>query len=121
MTEKPLSPGIPDKIEPSTHAASFGEAVKLKDNAHDQGAQLFQEVQEYSLEELEAESAKVRRIIDWNIMPIVSFCLSSDGGDHELILKLLQICITYTIQFLDKLSLNYASAYSFKEDLVLSG
>lgn len=32
-----------------------------------------------------------------------------------------QICITYTLQFLDKLSLNYASAYSLKEDLDLGG
>lgn len=33
----------------------------------------------------------------------------------------MQICITYTIQFLDKLSLNYASAYSLIPDLGLQG
>lgn len=33
----------------------------------------------------------------------------------------LQICITYTIQFLDKLSLNYASAYTLLPDLGLQG
>jgi MFS family permease len=32
-----------------------------------------------------------------------------------------QICITYTIQFLDKLSLNYANAYTLTPDLGLSG
>ena len=32
-----------------------------------------------------------------------------------------QICITYTIQFLDKLSLNYASAYTLIPDLGLEG
>jgi MFS family permease len=33
----------------------------------------------------------------------------------------LQICITYTIQFLDKLSLNYANAYTLTPDLSLYG
>ena len=28
------------------------------------------------------------------------------------------LCITYTLQFLDKLSLNYAAAYTLKEDLL---
>lgn len=32
-----------------------------------------------------------------------------------------QICITYTIQFLDKLSLNYANAYTLTPDLGLQG
>ena len=31
------------------------------------------------------------------------------------------LCITYTLQFLDKLSLNYAAAYTLKEDLNLYG
>ncbi|KAF2003978.1 MFS general substrate transporter [Amniculicola lignicola CBS 123094] len=34
---------------------------------------------------------------------------------------LVEICITYTIQFLDKLSLNYASAYTLIPDLGLEG
>jgi MFS family permease len=33
----------------------------------------------------------------------------------------MQVCITYTIQFLDKLSLNYASAYTLIPDLSLTG
>jgi hypothetical protein len=61
-------------VTPEPRPSSIGgEALKLSDNAHDQGAQLFQEVQEYTAEKLEAESAKVRRLIDWHIMPIVSF------------------------------------------------
>ncbi|KAF2803334.1 allantoin permease [Mytilinidion resinicola] len=67
----------------------------------DIGADLYLEVQQYSREELEAERKVVLRKIDWVIMPI--------------------ICVTYTIQFLDKLSLNYASAYSLLEDLDLVG
>ncbi|KAF2113930.1 allantoin permease [Lophiotrema nucula] len=67
----------------------------------DIGAELYLEVRQYSREELEAERKVVLRKIDWVIMPM--------------------ICITYTIQFLDKLSLNYASAYSLIPDLGLQG
>jgi hypothetical protein len=52
-----------------------GETLKFHQDIHDQGAGLFQEVQEYSTEELEAESEKVRSLIDWHIMPIVSLGL----------------------------------------------
>ena len=69
-----------EKSEPiNPEARTSGEVVghnlkhKLDNNVHDQGAALFQEVQEYSPEELEAESAKVRSLIDWHIMPIVYF------------------------------------------------
>lgn len=74
---------------------------KVPVESHDIGGGLFAEVQQHSAEEFEAESDAVLRLIDWRIMPI--------------------ICITYMIQFLDKLSLNYASAYSLKEDLGLAG
>lgn len=62
----------PDSIAPEPNAPNLAETFKL-DAVHDQGAALFQEVQEYSPEELEAESANVRRLIDWHIMPIVSY------------------------------------------------
>ncbi|KAI9744427.1 MAG: hypothetical protein M1818_001956 [Claussenomyces sp. TS43310] len=68
---------------------------------HDIGKALFAEVLQYSPEELDVESRKVLRLLDWHIMPV--------------------ICVTYTIQFLDKLSLNYASAYTLKADLHLEG
>ncbi|KAL5114366.1 hypothetical protein ACEQ8H_007756 [Pleosporales sp. CAS-2024a] len=67
----------------------------------DIGADLYLEVRQYSREELDAERKLVLRKIDWVIMPM--------------------ICITYTIQFLDKLSLNYANAYSLTPDLGLQG
>ena len=70
--EKSHPPDSPDGITPDPHATSIGDTTKLVDNAHDQGAQLFQEVQEYTSEELEAESTRVRRLIDWHIMPIAS-------------------------------------------------
>ncbi|EKG15082.1 Major facilitator superfamily [Macrophomina phaseolina MS6] len=77
------------------------EAAVTSKHIQDIGAELYQEVQQYSKEELEAERKKVLRKIDRVILPI--------------------ICVTYTLQFLDKLSLNYASAYSLKEDLGLGG
>lgn len=113
------SPESPDEIPQPVHGAAIVDDSSLKHDAHaqDLGAGLFHEVQGYSLEELEAESAKVRRLIDWHIMPIVGRRLIG----RERVLTVNQICITYTIQFLDKLSLNYASAYSLKEDLGLTG
>lgn len=72
---------------------------QIKDTSHIIGLDLFEKAQEFNDSELisEAEYAKLRRKIDYNILPI--------------------LCITYTLQFLDKLSLNYAAAYSFREDL----
>ncbi|KAL4818520.1 major facilitator superfamily domain-containing protein [Aspergillus spinulosporus] len=67
----------------------------------DIGAQLFAEADQISAEELEREGAEVRKILDRRVMPI--------------------IYLTYCIQFLDKLSLNYASAYTLIPDLGLEG
>ncbi|CAI6340734.1 unnamed protein product [Periconia digitata] len=77
------------------------ENLEAEKQIRDIGADLYLEVQQYSREELEAESKIVLRKIDRVIMPI--------------------ICMTYCIQFLDKLSLNYASAYSLIPDLGLEG
>lgn len=38
---------------------------------HDIGADLYLEAEQLSSEELESEGAKVLRIIDWRIMPMV--------------------------------------------------
>ena len=39
---------------------------------HDIGANLYLEAEQLTAEELETEGAKVLRIIDWRIMPMVS-------------------------------------------------
>ncbi|KAF2019797.1 allantoin permease [Aaosphaeria arxii CBS 175.79] len=75
--------------------------IAAEKQMRDIGADLYLEVQQYSREELDAERKIVLRKLDWVIMPM--------------------ICMTYTIQFLDKLSLNYASAYSLIPDLGLQG
>ncbi|KAL3494793.1 major facilitator superfamily domain-containing protein [Aspergillus germanicus] len=67
----------------------------------DIGAQLFVEGEEITPEELEIEGAEVRKILDKRILPM--------------------LYLTYCIQFLDKLSLNYASAYTLIPDLGLEG
>ncbi|KAF2656466.1 MFS general substrate transporter [Lophiostoma macrostomum CBS 122681] len=90
------------EIEPAGAPPSIDEAqIAAEKQMRDIGAELYLEVQQYTREELEAESKLVLRKIDWVIMPM--------------------ICITYTIQFLDKLSLNYASAYTLIPDLGLEG
>lgn len=38
----------------------------------DIGEDLFREIDDYTSEELEAERVRVRKLIDWRIMPIVS-------------------------------------------------
>ncbi|CAR26037.1 ZYRO0B00264p [Zygosaccharomyces rouxii] len=65
------------------------------------GAELFEELSETELNAEDAGYAKIRRKIDIWLLPV--------------------LCITYMLQFLDKLSLNYASSYSLKEDLKLTG
>ncbi|KAK5698370.1 hypothetical protein LTR17_023705 [Elasticomyces elasticus] len=76
-------------------------ASKENDGIRDVNADLFHEIGEYSHEELEAERVTVRKKLDMIIMPL--------------------ICVTYCLQFLDKLSLNYAAAYTFIPDLGLEG
>ncbi|KAL4787473.1 major facilitator superfamily domain-containing protein [Aspergillus varians] len=67
----------------------------------DIGAQLFAEIDQITPEELEREGPEVLKILDRRLMPI--------------------LYLTYCIQFLDKLSLNYASAYTLIPDLGLEG
>ncbi|KAF2742129.1 allantoin permease [Sporormia fimetaria CBS 119925] len=95
MEEK--KPDISPARDPSMDEAQ----IAAKKQMQDIGADLYLEVKQYSREELEAERKAVLRKIDWVIMPM--------------------ICITYTIQFLDKLSLNYANAYTLTPDLGLEG
>lgn len=54
------------------------------------GFELYEKAQELSFEEEEAIRKKVVWKVDMRIVPL--------------------LCITYTLQFLDKLSLNYAAA-----------
>ncbi|SCV04668.1 LAMI_0H17964g1_1 [Lachancea mirantina] len=68
---------------------------------HVVGAELFEEVLNAQIDTSDKEYAPIRRKIDMWLLPI--------------------LCVTYMLQFLDKLSLNYASAYSMKEDLGLKG
>ncbi|KAF9884834.1 hypothetical protein FE257_001177 [Aspergillus nanangensis] len=67
----------------------------------DIGADLYAEVGQLTPEELEREGAEVRKLLDWRILPV--------------------LYLTYVMQYLDKLSLNYASAYSLIPDLGLEG
>lgn len=48
-------------------ATDFGLPV-----SKDIGEDLFREIDDYTPEELEAERIRVRKLIDWRVMPIVS-------------------------------------------------
>ncbi|KAL2845740.1 major facilitator superfamily domain-containing protein [Aspergillus pseudoustus] len=96
---------MPDIKEVKVEAQNEANMEKNNDlgtgNIQDIGAQLFVEGEEITPEELEIEGAEVRKILDKRIMPM--------------------LYLTYCIQFLDKLSLNYASAYTLIPDLGLEG
>jgi MFS family permease len=110
--------GIAPVRSPSIDEGHMAAEKQMRDI----GAELYLEVRQYSREELDAERKIVLRKIDWVIMPIVRFShppfLIPDGKANT---NKPQICITYTIQFLDKLSLNYANAYTLTPDLGLTG
>ncbi|KAJ5987610.1 hypothetical protein N7451_011975 [Penicillium sp. IBT 35674x] len=86
------------KVDPTGEAKDKDVALG---EVRDIGAGLYVEAEQLTAEEVELEGGKVLRILDWRLMPI--------------------LYVTYVIQFLDKLSLNYASAYTFKADLGLEG
>ncbi|KAJ5798679.1 uncharacterized protein N7503_006184 [Penicillium pulvis] len=86
------------KVDPTEEAKDKDVALG---EVRDIGAGLYVEAEQLTAEEVESEGGKVLRILDWRLMPI--------------------LYVTYVIQFLDKLSLNYASAYTFKADLGLEG
>ncbi|KAK0277893.1 hypothetical protein LTR35_009729 [Friedmanniomyces endolithicus] len=106
MHIKPDGPSVSTSPDEDLHATKEAEGIR------DVAADLFLEIGEYSPEELEAERTTVRKKLDMIIMPI--------GVDQKLTQRA-SICITYCLQFLDKLSLNYASAYTFIPDLGLEG
>ncbi|GME73188.1 unnamed protein product [Ambrosiozyma monospora] len=94
---------VPVHTTTSVSMHGFDELKNLDENEKKniQGLELFDEARDISQEEIEAMNSKIVRKLDLHIIPI--------------------LCITYLLQFLDKLSLNYAAAYSFKEDLGLTG
>ncbi|EAU39330.1 conserved hypothetical protein [Aspergillus terreus NIH2624] len=89
------------KEDPLTSNTKEVAAGEITGEIRDIGAELYAEVDQLTPEELEREGAEVRKLLDWRILPI--------------------LYVTYVIQFLDKLSLNYASAYSLIPDLGLEG
>lgn len=82
-------------------ASSIGIVEAIHEDKNIIGFDLFEQGAEISEEEYEHEIKKIRFKVDLRIVPI--------------------LCVTYTLQFLDKLSLNYASAYTLKDDLGLTG
>ncbi|SCW04139.1 LAFE_0H06942g1_1 [Lachancea fermentati] len=88
-------------LQRSDSLVSSSGSEKIVADKHAVGVDLFQELLESELQTDDSEYAPIRRKIDRWLLPV--------------------LCITYMLQFLDKLSLNYASAYSLKEDLGLKG
>ncbi|SCU89552.1 LAME_0E04214g1_1 [Lachancea meyersii CBS 8951] len=83
----------------SSDSSNRGQ-IEIADK-HAVGAELFNELLEGDIQIDDKEYAPIRRKIDRWLLPL--------------------LCVTYMMQFLDKLSLNYASAYSLSKDLHLKG
>jgi hypothetical protein len=62
------------KVDPLDRHSTVEKDVALGET-HDIGANLYLEAEQLSTEELETEGAKVLRIIDWRIMPLVGALL----------------------------------------------
>ncbi|KAI7460676.1 MFS general substrate transporter [Hortaea werneckii] len=88
---------------PSLHGMSSSENHVSIDHGESQdiAADLFKEMLQYSEGELESRAKAVRWKLDLIIVPLVA--------------------VTHGLQFLNKTSLNFASAYDLREDLGLSG
>lgn len=76
-------------------------SVRVEGTKNAVGLEFFEQAQDISSEEIELQYKRILRKLDYRILPL--------------------LCFTYMLQFLDKLSLNYASAYTLKEDLGLYG
>ncbi|EAW07360.1 putative MFS allantoate transporter [Aspergillus clavatus NRRL 1] len=86
-------------VQSSDSVEQKGDAVSGE--IRDIGADLYAEGEQLTAEELEEEGKVVRKLLDRRILPM--------------------LYLTYVLQFLDKLSLNYASAYTLIPDLGLEG
>lgn len=95
-------------IEYNEKRNGFSDKVKglitiFEDGEEEENARalkFYEKAQSYSDEEIDSAFVKVRRKVDLRLLPI--------------------LCIAYLLQFLDKLSLNYASSFSMLEDLGIS-
>lgn len=119
-TEKRPSPTTVDADEkaspPSSHSSNVGENASqpasfwtslwtgIKGQQQDPdaiGRHLFEQAAQYDPAQLEADAARVRRKLDFLLLPMM--------------------CGTYMISFLDKQTLNYSNAYGLQEDTNMSG
>lgn len=97
-----LSDKISDDLE-KDHGHHLLEAIPEGhiSSINKTGLELYEKAQDVSEEEDAEMYKKIVRKLDYRIVPL--------------------LCFTYMLQFLDKLSLNYASAYTLIEDLGLEG
>lgn len=67
------TPSMTDSLE-----ADRNEKHVPANQTQDIAEGLYREIESYTPEELAAEQIRVRKLIDWRIMPIVSVTLNSD-------------------------------------------
>ncbi|KAH9219810.1 MFS allantoate transporter [Leptodontidium sp. 2 PMI_412] len=85
----------------ATLSPSDSTEIPSKANFADIGYDLFQQSQQYDTTQLEIDSVKVRRKLDFIVLPMMM--------------------TTYMLSFLDKQTLNYSNAYGLQPDTHMTG
>ena len=86
------------KVDQSTEKDAAHVALG---ETHDIGANLYLEAEQLTAEELEIEGAEVLKIIDWRIMPMVSYDSDTLSASSDSDIALSDIC--YSIPWYAKL------------------
>ncbi|KAH6712288.1 MFS transporter [Leptodontidium sp. MPI-SDFR-AT-0119] len=98
--EKRAAPAPDSGISPDYGNRDSTE-IPSKANFADIGYDLFQQSQQYDTTQLEIDSVKVRRKLDFIVLPMMM--------------------TTYMLSFLDKQTLNYSNAYGLQPDTHMTG
>ncbi|KAF2167326.1 hypothetical protein M409DRAFT_53930 [Zasmidium cellare ATCC 36951] len=87
------------------------------------GRQLFEESQQYDEAQLERDAVKVRRKLDFLLLPMVPYHQPQPQPyfHRRLLTPYTQMCGTYCISFLEKQTLNYSNSYGLQADANMTG
>ncbi|KAH9886798.1 MFS general substrate transporter [Xylariomycetidae sp. FL2044] len=108
MSDEKKSPtiGVPSDTEVGTSTAlpkqnTFRRFLHRRNDLNELGKEMLQQSLQYDQAQLEADAVKVRRKLDFLVLPMM--------------------CTTYMLSFLDKQTLNYSNAYGLQDDTNMGG
>lgn len=104
MSSNEKEAGISESVRSTTSedkGANIVEQIEAEVDHKIIGLDYYENAQNLTREEIDSEILNIRKKLDRRILPV--------------------LCVTYCLQFLNKLSLNYSVPYGFREDLGLDG